>query len=186
MEEILIRAIERKEKPKKARRDGFAPGVIYGEGFEKGLPVKFEMLKLKRFLKKHDESAKIWFKIREEQKYGIIKEVQRDPITGDIMHIDIQVITEGDRVNVKLPIVYKGKEALEQKKLLLQIFISELEVSGETDFLPESIIVNVKNKKPGQPITVRDIQLDAHLKIHHDANEVLAVITVPEEESIAS
>ncbi|MBZ4647133.1 MAG: ribosomal protein [Clostridia bacterium] len=186
MSETFIRAIERTEKPKKARRDGFAPGVIYGEGYENGLPVKFEMLKLKRILKKQGQNTKIWIKIGEQTKYGVIKDIQRDPITGDIVHIDIQTISQNDDVKLKLPIVFTGRNKLEERKLLLQVLIPEIEVLGKASELPEFITIDVSGKKSGEKITVNDIRMTEQIRVLSDTKDVLAIVIEPKELSIAS
>lgn len=100
MNDIPIRAIKRMQKPKRVRRDGFAPGIIYGEGFEQSMPVKFEMTKLKRLLKMHGDNAELRLKINGGTMHGIIKEVQTDAITGDIMHIDIYLLSESNYAKI--------------------------------------------------------------------------------------
>ncbi|AEF94997.1 50S ribosomal protein L25 [Desulfotomaculum nigrificans CO-1-SRB] len=187
MSELLLRAIERTEKANKARRKGFAPGVIYGEEMAEGLCIKFEMNKLLRVLKNHREGAKVQVKIGEHIKQCIVKEVQRDPITGKVLHIDLQTVTDNDTVRVKIPVLFKGKNRLEEKKLLLQVFLPEVEVAGKVNLLPEFITVDVENKELGDKITVKDLlKVNDEIKILNEEDEILAVVSIGKELDIAS
>lgn len=42
MQETIFEAFERVDEPKVLRKTGCVPGVLYGEGYEKGVPVAFE------------------------------------------------------------------------------------------------------------------------------------------------
>lgn len=172
---------EKTEKSKKIRRDGFTPGVIYGEGIEKGISIKFEMLKLKQILKNNILNAKLNLKLGSKTKYCIIKDFQRDPIGGNIIHVDFQAVSANENVKLKVPVVYNGIGLLESKRLALQINISDLELEGRVDSLPETIYVDVSTKKLGDKIHIKDLKLDSSIKIHADENENLAVIVAPKE-----
>lgn len=182
----MIRAIERHEKPRKVRRNGFAPGIIYGEGIEGPVPVKFEMTRLKRILRKHTGNARLRIKLQEQIVQCVIKEVQRHPVTGEIMHIDLQKVNENKPVRLKLPLKFNGRKKLDEKKLLLHVFISEIEVTGAINLLPQYIQVDISDKKPGDKITVKDIRLDSSVRISSTEDEILAQVILAKELEVAS
>lgn len=186
MSDILIRAIRRSQNPQRVRRDGFAPGVIYGEGLENSLPVKFEMSKLKKLLKKKGSNAKIQIKVGEDIRYGIVKEIQRNPITGDITHIDIHLVAESNYIKMMVPIVFTGRRKLEKNKSALEVCVSEIYVSGRADVIPEFINIDIGDKKAGEKIIVADIKIDEQLKIINNEYEVIAVVSGSKTLEIAS
>lgn len=186
MGEAYIRAIIRSEKPKKVRRDGFAPGIIYGEGIDVPIPVKFEMVRLKRLLKRHLSNAKIDIKLGDSIRKCVVKEVQRHPVTSDILHIDLQTVNENENVKLKIPVTFTGKKMLDSRKHVLHIYISEIEVSGCLKLLPDRITVDVGEMSPGEKFTVGDIKIDSDIKILNGKDEILAVVTAAKELEAAS
>jgi len=174
MSEKVIRAIERKEKPKQARRNGYAPGVIYGRDLAGSIPVKFEMNKLRKELKQNNQTISV--KINDDVKDCIVKEVQFDCITGEILHVDLQTVSKDSYVKLKVPVYYSGKEKLESKGLLLQVLMTEVEVKGKVESIPESITIDVDNKELGDKILLKDLNVDKQVKILEESDSVLAVI----------
>ncbi|RKD24862.1 large subunit ribosomal protein L25 [Caminicella sporogenes DSM 14501] len=186
MSEAILRAFERTEKPKKCRRQGYVPGIIYGEGFENGQKIKIQLSEARELIKENTKNLRLWVQIGKEKKYGVIKEIQKHPMTKEIQHIDIQAISQKDKVRLKLPVIFEGREKMEQKGQILQVLISEVEVIGKIEKIPESININVSNKELGDSVKVKDIQLDDEIKILEDVNEVLAIVTAAKPLDIAS
>lgn len=182
MSTVLLQVMDRKESSKKARKNGFVPAVIYGEGFEHGMPVKLEALKLIKALKNQGATPRFSVIINQAEKEVLVKEIQRDPITGQILHLDMQVLSKNKRIKMKVPVVLTGREILERNNLILEVFNSEIEVSGPANKLPESFSIDVSEMKAGDIITAGDIKLmDEDIHLHTPADETLAVISVPKQ-----
>ena len=175
MSEQVIRAIERKEKPKKARRSGYAPGVVYGKEFASSILVKFEMNKIKKILKNHTNQI-IAVEINDDIKDCIVKELQVDCITGEIVHVDLQTVDKDSYTKVKVPITFSGKETFEPKGLMLQVLIPEIEVKGKVGLIPKSVTVNVEGKELGDKITLEDVHINEELRILNEKDSILAVV----------
>ena len=91
MSDMVIDATERKGKSHLIRKTGYTPGIIHdhGIGSGNGMLVKFEAKALKRRLRKQGAGAKISIRFSDEVREGAIKEVQKNTITGEILHIVI-------------------------------------------------------------------------------------------------
>ena len=175
MEEIILNAMERNEKPKKARRDGFVPGVLNGPGAN-STSVKFQSAELDRVIAKHGTNAKVWVKLDDEKKYGFIKELQRHPIEEKIMHIAIQLVEKDQKVKRLLPITFNGQTELEHKLMMLQILKPDVEVEGVATLIPNEVTVDVARKKFNDDITSADFNVPAEVKILDPQGEVYAVV----------
>ena len=175
MEEIILNAMERNEKPKKARRDGFVPGVLNGPGAN-STSVKFQSAELDRVIAKHGTNAKVWVKLDDEKKYGFIKELQRHPIEEKIMHIAIQLVEKDQKVKRLLPITFNGQTELEHKLMMLQILKPDVEVEGVATLIPNEVTVDVARKKFNDDITSADFNIPAEVKILDPQGEVYAVV----------
>jgi len=180
MSDYAIRAIERKEKPKVVRRNGFIPGVIYGKNY-KSENVKFEEKKFLKLLSTHSQKAKIKVKINDEIKLCLIKEIQKDPVLEKIIHVAMRIVNEHDLVKQKVPIIFQGQEELAKNNLIVQVLIPEAEISGKAAEIPEAIYINIKDKKPGEKVTVADINVGPSLKVMDDPNKTYAIILTSKE-----
>ncbi len=176
MKSNFIKAVERNSKAKSIRKQGFVPGVIYGEG-EDTVVVKFESIRLSKLLKDNTKSSKIQVKLGDETKQCIVKEVQKDPATGDILHIDMQSIRKDESIKIKVPVVFNGRGMLESKNLLLENQLPEIELSGIVGLMPENIEIDVSDKDFGDKIFVKDIQVPEGLNVLHEEDELVAVIS---------
>jgi len=175
MEKTIISATVRKEKPNKLRRTGFIPGVLNGPGTASS-SVQFENTAMSRAITKHGSNAKVWVDLDGVKKFGFIKAIQRDPVEGKLLHVSIQLVSENQEVRMQLPISFHGLAELERKQLHIEIRKSEVEVSGITELMPDSLTVNVSEKASGDTVTSADFSLSPELKVIEPENEIYAAI----------
>ena len=179
MSETILRADKRQESARKVRGEGFIPGVIYGTGVEDGTPIKFKESELNKLLKAQGMNPRLTVMLDDEEKNVIIKEVQKDPIKGNVLHVDLQAIAADEVIRTTIPVIFEGREEVENRQLLLEIYLSEVEISGPANIIPGSITMDVKGKEAGDTLTVGDIEFDSRITPITPLDEVLAVITVP-------
>lgn len=188
MEEIMLEAIERVNKTRKFKESGFVPGVIYGDGIDGADSVKFEERALKKTLSQYGAYAKGWIKHKNSKKFGFIKEVQKNPVSGNVIHVDIQVASRDREIKLQIPIVFKGEEELTHRELLLQADKTEAAVFGKMSLMPDVIYVDVSGMEFGDTITFDRFNLDKQLSNGDREDEVygriinLKTITKDEEE----
>lgn len=179
MSQTILRADKRYESARKVRGRGFVPGVIYGTGVEDGTPIKFKESELNKVLKDQELNPRLTVMLDDEEKNVIIKEVQKDPIKGNVLHVDLQAIAADEVIRTTIPVIFEGREEVENRQLLLEIYLSEVEISGPANIIPGSITMDVKGKEAGDTLTVGDIEFDSRITPITPLDEVLAVITVP-------
>ena len=184
MEEIILEAIERTKQPGKFREIGFVPGVLYGDSIDVATSVKFEALALKKVLTCHGSNAKVWVKYNNNKKFGFIKEVQKHPVSGSVIHADVQIVSKDHEIKLQIPIVYKGDDDLRSKQLQLQVYKSEITVFGKMALIPDAIYVDVSEKKLGDTITLNNFDLDKQLNVSEKEDEVYGMIINLKNESI--
>jgi len=184
MEEIIIKAMERTEKPNKVRNAGFIPGVLSGPG-KTSTSVQFESAVLNKIIAKHGANAKLWVVLGDKKHFGFINEVQRHPVENKIIHISIQLVTKDQNVKMQLPIIYSGHFELVNKLLQIKVCKSAIEVIGNAALIPDEVTVDVSEKKAGENITSIDLHLPTGIKILEPENEIYAVIKAVKEEVVA-
>ena len=112
----------------------------------------------------------------------LIHNTEKDPLTGDLIHIDFYQPRMGEEIEVKVPLVFEG-EALAVKELggTLVKNISEIEVKALPVKLPKEIIVQVEDLKTFEDrILIKDLLLPEGVKSLKDPEEIVALV-VPVE-----
>lgn len=180
MEEVVLKAEHRTEDVKKVRKAGFIPGVLH-EHDATSTSVQFDSGSLNKIVTRHGHNAKIWVTLDKEKKFGFIKEIQYHPVEGKIIHIAMQIVSKDQEVKMLLPIVFHGRDALEVKRLHLQVVKSEIEVVGKTVLMPDSVVVDVDQKELGDTVTAADIKLPKKVKSLDSETEIYAIVKAVKE-----
>ena len=112
----------------------------------------------------------------EIKRYVIIKDVQRDPVTGRLAHVDFMRVDPSHKVKVHVPIVLKGTPAGVKEGGILDFVHRQIEVECLPAFIPGHIDINVDHMVVGDVMRLDQIQLDAHLTLLGDAHNVICSV----------
>lgn len=161
-EELEIIAEKREEvtkgKLKEYRAKGYIPAVSYGA---KHPPVSLwvRYKNIVDLMKKYSIEGTVFNLKLDNKTYPvIIKEIQKDPITDRPIHIDFQIISLKEKVEVKVPIHLVGEEtALKLTGGIIDFPLREVRIKCLPKDIPKYIEVDVSHLKIGQAITVKDI-----------------------------
>ena len=170
MKELKIKAQLRegrgKSEAKKLRQKGEIPCVIYGHGE----PAISASVKEKDFLslRKRNpygvEVVNIEIKGK-ETFWSLVKSVQKNPITDEILHIDFQHLHKGEMITVDIPVKSEGIPVGEKEGGILEQVIHNIKVKVLPSKIPSVFTVDISNLKIGQAIHIKDINIgDAELE----------------------
>ena len=174
MESIVFNVSERNEKGKKVRMHGEVPAVLYGSHLDNTVSIKItrkDMYKLLTLAK----SSILSLKLNGHIENCVVKELQKDSF-GKVIHIDFQDIKKDEKIKMKIPVVFDGQSTLEGRQLLLEVLISEVELYGEADKLPENIKCNVGELNIGDKIFIKDLVIPEGVRLDVDENAIVATI----------
>lgn len=174
MESIVFNVSERNEKGKKVRMHGEVPAVLYGAHLDNTVSIKItrkDMYKLLTLAK----SSILSLKLNGHIENCVVKELQKDSF-GKVIHIDFQDIKKDEKIKMKIPVVFDGQSTLEGRQLLLEVLISEVELYGEADKLPENIKCNVGELNIGDKIFIKDLVIPEGMRLDVDENAIVATI----------
>ena len=174
MESIVFNVSERNEKGKKVRMHGEVPAVLYGSHLDNTVSIKItrkDMYKLLTLAK----SSILSLKLNGHIENCVVKELQKDSF-GKVIHIDFQDIKKDEKIKMKIPVVFDGQSTLEGRQLLLEVLISEVELYGEADKLPENIKCNVGELNIGDKIFIKDLVIPEGMRLEVDENAIVATI----------
>jgi len=193
MEEIILEAEVRQEvgrgKVKDLRDAGFFPAVVYGQG-KVSQAIK---ISLSTFLKlqhqHHLENAIINLKIQGDKETKgrscLIKEIQHDPVRGDIVHVDFHEISLTKTIKVNVPVVSKGEPVgVKQDGGSLEQVMWEIEVECLPMDIPKEITVDVSSLKIGDSIHVKEVTVPANIKVLTNLDAVVLAVKEPIKEEV--
>ena len=175
MDNLVFNICERSEKGSKVRKNGEIPCIVYGDNHHKSLADKMNKKEMIRLLR-YPKSSIVSLKLNGSLKKCIVKEMQQDPF-GKIIHIDFQSINKGDIVKLKIPVNFVGQEVLASKNLLLESFITDVELQGEADKFPENLLVDVSNLEEGNQIFIRDLAIPSEMVLESNRDLAMAKIS---------
>lgn len=195
MEEILLDAQIReglgKSKVKGLRAEGFIPAVIYGEK-KQSQPIQVAHKQLFQLLHQHHlENVVINLKIKDDKKQKnrscLIKEIQYDPVKGDIIHIDFNEISLTKAIKVNVPVIAKGEPiGVKQEGGSLEHILWEVEVECLPTEIPKSIEVDVSQLKIGDAIHIKDINFPSQIKVLSSPEAIVLSVAAPIKEEVVA
>jgi large subunit ribosomal protein L25 len=109
----------------------------------------------------------------------ILKELQRNPLRDEFLHVDFQSVTLTEKITAAVSIRLVGDAAGVKEGGILQHGLWELQVEALPTELPDHIEVDVSGLGGGQSLHVKDISLPDNLKIVSQPDEMVATILAP-------
>ena len=177
---LNVEARKKENNLKSLRKEGIIPGVLYG----KKIGSLIILLNYKEFLKafaKHSVSSFINLVSKEDGVNGktvVIKEIQKDPVTDNIIHIDLHEISMDEKIEIEASVHFIGKPEGVKLGGILEPLMRHIAIKGYPKDIIDTINIDVSSLKIGDIIHVRDLKLGENIEIM--AEEDAAIVTVAE------
>ncbi|MDQ1046166.1 50S ribosomal protein L25/general stress protein Ctc [Streptomyces sp. V4I2] len=166
---------------RRIRRDNKVPAVVYGHGAE---PAHITLPGHELQLALRTPNVLLTLDIEGKTQLAIPKAVQRDAIKGFLEHVDLLLVTRGEKVNVEVYVHTEGE--LAPGAYLLEHVLSTLNVEAEATHIPESVTVSIAGLEAGDSILAKDIPLPEGTTLLTDEDAVvLQVLAAQAEEAPA-
>lgn len=186
MEQRELAATVRTEHGKNAcrrlRRQGIVPAVAYGRDMEP-ISIQVDAREARAVLGSHAEGHLVNLRLKrngsEETLTTLVKEVQREPVTGALLSIDFQRISLTEKIMTSVPLVAHGTPAGAREGGILEQAVHEVEISCLPTDLPEEITFDVSHLGINDSIHIRELQPPAGVEILDDADTVVAIVHPP-------
>lgn len=183
--ELAVTKRDAAKNPHALRREGVLPAVIYGRSQE-ATPIAVDRKTFERLFAQAGESTVITLTGPLGAKQALIHEVDFDAVSGQPIHADFYAIEKGQTVTVSVPIEFEGvSPAVKDLGGILTKVMHELEIEVEPSELPQEFVVDISSLKTLEDqIKVSDLKLPKSAKITIDPDEVVAMISVAQEEPV--
>ncbi len=192
MEKVILNAEVRKEtgktKVKDLRKKDLIPAVVYRSGKEcVNLKIKVRDL-FKALHTSAGENVLLTLKVKDDKKKErpcLIKELQRDPVKENIMHVDFNEISLTEKIEVKVPVHSHGEaEGAVKDGGVLEHILWEIEVECLPTNIPEKIEVEVSPMKIGDTVYVKDLNIPPGVKVLSDPELTVLSVVPPAKEEV--
>ena len=168
------------KKNRQLRRQGFVPGIVYGPSTEP-MSVQFPYRTVEIMLMNAGGTNLIDIEVDGAVYPSLAREVQRDVVRGDILHVDFLAVDQSQRISVEVPIVMEGESPVVtaregilitgRSSLTLEVYPSDIRDRIEIDLS--------RLTELGAEVLVRDLSFGENVTVHNDPNEMLAKIVQP-------
>lgn len=185
MKEVTLEVYARKDSGKgvarKLRAAGKLPAIIYGHN-EKPAPIELDHHKFFGTMRKA-EGEKLLINLnvdgKDSDKKAIIKDMQRDPVSGKILHIDFQHISMDEKIKIEVPIKLEGlAEGVKNFGGIMSSNMRVIMVLCLPANIPDSVTLDVSELNIHDSIHVKDITI-GNVEILDDPNDTVVSIIPP-------
>lgn len=196
MDDLTLQAAKRTVLGKKnrfLRRQGITPAHIFGHNIE-SQALQCDTTQLKQIIAHAGTTRLIGLRIGSEKqpKSVFVREIQRDAVGKQLLHVDFYQVKMGEKIAVDVPIVLVGEApAMKVKGRMLAHGITSLDIECLPDKVPPQIEVDISTlDELEQAIHVKDIILDPDITVNVDPEQLVvkvteAVVKVEEIEEVA-
>ena len=182
--EVSIREEAGKTAARRLRARGQVPGVVYGGGGEP-VAVALEAKGLLGALP-HAGRGRGIMRLRFEGKGApratptvMVREVQRHPITGQVLNVDLQRISLTEMVSTTVPVALVGQPKGVSEGAVLEHLVHEVHVQCLPTNIPEYLQVDVSQLAIGAGVHVSELTAAEGVEITSSPEEVVAILTPP-------
>lgn len=189
MEQVLIKADKRsatgKGVARKLRGAGRIPAILYGTNVEP-LPITISARDWEYVTRHMKRNVIFDMEINEgeaiDKRPVMVKEVQRDSLGTNIMHIDFFQVSMEQTVEVEVSIHLTGKAKGEILGGIVDIHLRSIRLECLPNQIPEEIMLDITELDIGDSIHVADISLPGVKLVEHGEVAILSIIPPTVEE----
>ena len=192
MQELTIKRRDGSGKAyaKRLRRSGAVPAVVY-DG-KKAESVTVDPKAVLRMIHGHEGTTQLLtLKVDGENgnatRLAIIRDLQFDPVTDLLLHVDLQEVAADRPITVQVAVRATGEAAgVKEQKGILNLVLHELTVACLPTAIPERIDADVSALMIGDVLTVAELRAPEGVRIVNDPGQAVATVAPPMAEEVAA
>lgn len=163
---------------KNLRKSGRLPGIVFGKNTENEM-VHIPSIEFQKWL---NQGASGFIELKFEGKESLtvlLEDLQRDPVTRDLIHVDFQQVQSNEILRTKIPVKFNGTPVGTKSGGVVQVQLALIEVEALPRHLPETIEFDISGMEIGETLHVSDAQFSPDVTVISDGNESLLSVVKP-------
>jgi large subunit ribosomal protein L25 len=178
MEKIELKGTLRKAlgtaDAKRLRRDKQIPAVVYGKGTE-CLHIALKSDSVGKLLSSGSKLVELTI---EGQKHNVVlQDIQREPISGAVIHIDFHKVELSDKIHIEVPIEIFGQPKCPPSAGTLDRHMDKIMVECLASAIPNKLVVDVRELDVGGIIRIQDLKLPEGVKTLAKPEDIIVSVT---------
>lgn len=168
---------------RKLRASGRVPGVLYGHG-KAATALSVDSRELFHLLHVAGSNVVLDLVVNGKKHLAMPREIQRDHVRGQYLHVDFLEIRRDEKVTVEVPIHLTGESAGVKAGGVLEHHLWDLRIECLPQDLPESIEADISSLEVGDSIRVGDIVVPEACTVLTNAEETVASVVPPQAREV--
>ena len=175
------------KKTRFLRRRDITPAHLFGHNL-KSLSLQCNTAEIKHIIAQAGTTRLLNLNIEDDKqpRSVFIREIQRDKISGQLIHVDFYQILKSEKIKADIPIVFFGEApALKEKGRTLTHGITSLSIECLPDKLPPQVDIDLSSlEEKEQTIYVKDITLSPDITLFTDPEQMVVKVSEVHVEKI--
>lgn len=149
------------KKVARLRKEGLVPSVVYGYNMKPTM-AQTEYGVMEKVVREAGKHSAVHLTIGGKKKVAMIKDVDRDPVKAEILHVSFHAVKQNEPVvaEVGIHLVGEGESAAEKAGLVVLQSLEKIEIKAIPANLPEALEVSIADlATTDDHITLADITL---------------------------
>ena len=173
---------------KRLRRAGRVPAILYGGASPVAVTVAPK--DVLRLIHGHEGSTQLFrvtFEGTQDAKMAIIRDMQFDPVSEDLIHVDLQEVAMDQTIQVTVAVHAIGEAVgVKDTQGILDMVLREVRVSVLPGNIPAFLEADVSNLAIHDVLTVKDLKVPDGVRVLNDPNQAVVTIAPPAAEEVAA
>ena len=182
---LSLQAEERTVVGKKVgalRRSGMVPAIVYERGAVSDM-VSVESIQLTKVWNKAGKHHAITLNYGKKQRLTIIKDVDFDPVKGNLTHVAFHAIKMNEKIEAEVPLHLEGQAPAAVRGMLIHTNTDHVVVRALPADLPDALIVDVTVLETDDDnIHAGDLVLPKNIELVTDPEQVIVSVVIPRAE----
>jgi len=173
------------KKVKALRKESLIPAIVYGRHLEKPIMISCDKNAFIKIYKAGGSSTAITLKGENMKELALVQDIQLDPISDYVLHIDFHAVKADEKVTVDVPVVLTGLAPIEKLgEGRVQLVRDTIEVEAFPQDLPHDITIDISTIITlNDVVFVSDLVVSSKVEILTDGEQaVVTVVSLIEEE----
>jgi large subunit ribosomal protein L25 len=182
---VDLQARPREERGKNAARrlraSGMLPAVLYGDGDGASTALAVPDRVVDYTLQHIGDNALYDIDLGAGGSTARIVDVQRDPVSGLLLHVDFAPVDMQQRIEVTVPLHVVGEAPGTEEGGVLQQVAYEVQIETLPGDIPQELTLDVSSLGMNENLTLADLRLPEGITLVSDPEDVAAIVTAPTE-----
>lgn len=168
-----------KGSARQTRIAGRIPAVVYGPEIDP-VAISVDSKAFRAAVKEAGGSSAVYdLNVGGKASKVLIRDIQRDPVTSVVTHVDFHAISMNKEIHISVPIHFTGTPfGVKTEGGIMQTTLRELDVACLPKDIPEQVLIDVSELKIGESVHVGNLEIP-NARVLTEAGRTIVVISAP-------